>query len=106
MCVSFSKGRKAVTEYTVLKRYEGYTLCEFSLKTGRTHQIRVHAKHLGNPVVGDKVYGYKKQKFDLNGQLLHAYKLILTHPTTKETMEFTAPLPTYFEDVLKKLKEI
>lgn len=106
MSVSFSKGRRAVTEYSVLKRYEGYTLCEFSLKTGRTHQIRVHAKYLGNPVVGDKVYGYKKQKFDLNGQLLHAYKLILTHPVTKKTMEFVAPLPDYFQAVLNKLKEV
>lgn len=106
MAVSDIKGRRAVTEYRVLKRYEGFTLCEFSLKTGRTHQIRVHAKYLGHPVVGDKVYGYKKQKFDLSGQLLHAYKLILTHPKTGEVMEFTAPLPDYFENVLDKLKEI
>lgn len=106
MAVSSQKGRKAVTEYKVLRRFENYTLCEFSLKTGRTHQIRVHAKYLGHPVVGDKVYGYKKQKFDLNGQLLHAYKLILTHPRTNEVMEFTAPLPDYFNDVLSKLKEI
>ncbi len=106
MAVSLQKGRKALTEYKVLRRFENYTLCEFSLKTGRTHQIRVHAKYLGHPVVGDKVYGYKKQKFDLNGQLLHAYKLILTHPRTNEVMEFTAPLPDYFNDVLSKLKEI
>ncbi len=106
MAVSDSKGRRAVTEYRVLKRYEDFTLCEFSLKTGRTHQIRVHAKYLGHPVVGDKVYGYKKQKFDLNGQLLHAYKLILTHPKTGKVMEFVAPLPDYFKNVLDKLKEI
>lgn len=106
MTTSNSKGRNAVTEYRVLKRYDGYTLCEFSLKTGRTHQIRVHAKYMGNPVVGDKAYGYKKQKFQLDGQLLHAYKLILTHPTTGEVMEFTAPLPDYFTDVLSKLKEV
>lgn len=106
MAVSSQKGRRAVTEYKVLRRFDNYTLCEFSLKTGRTHQIRVHAKYLGHPVVGDKVYGYKKQKFDLNGQLLHAYKLILTHPKTNEVMEFTAPLPDYFNDVLSKLKEI
>ncbi len=106
MAVSKSDGRRAVTEFKVLKRYEGFTLCEFSLKTGRTHQIRVHSKYMGHPVVGDKSYGYKKQKFELNGQLLHAYKLILKHPKTGETMEFTAPLPDYFENVLSKLKEI
>lgn len=106
MAVSTSKGRRAVTEYKVIERYEGFTLCEFSLKTGRTHQIRVHAKYLGHPVVGDKAYGYKKQKFDLNGQLLHAYKLILKHPSSGEVMEFTAPLPCYFVNVLNKLKKI
>ncbi len=106
MAVSTAKGRRAVTEYKVVQRYEGFTLCEFSLKTGRTHQIRVHAKYLGHPVVGDKAYGYKKQKFELNGQLLHAYKLILKHPKTGEAMEFTAPLPDYFLDVLNKLKKV
>lgn len=97
-------GREAVTEYKVLQRFKEYTLCEFSLKTGRTHQIRVHAKHIGHPVVGDVEYGYKNQKFKLNGQLLHAYKLEFVHPTTKEKMCFTAPLPNYFEKVLKILK--
>lgn len=106
MAVSNAKGRRAVTEYRVIKRFEGYTLCEFSLKTGRTHQIRVHAKYLGHPVVGDKAYGIKKQKFQLNGQLLHAYKLILNHPTTGEKLEFTAPLPDYFTSVLEGLKEV
>lgn len=106
MAVSSTKGRRALTEYKVLKRFSGYTLCEFSLKTGRTHQIRVHAKYLGHPVVGDEKYGFKKQKFQLNGQLLHAKTLILTHPTTGEVMEFNAPIPPYFEEVLKKLKEI
>lgn len=97
-------GRKAITDYKVITRYEDYTLCEFSLQTGRTHQIRVHAKHLGHPVVGDKEYGYKNCKFNLNGQLLHAKELILTHPSTNEIMRFTAPLPDYFEKVLKTLK--
>lgn len=99
-------GKIAITKYKVIKRYEGYTLCEFSLKTGRTHQIRVHAKYLGNPVVGDKEYGYKKQRFNLEGQLLHAKKLVFTHPTSGEKMSFEAPIPSYFEKVLKKLKEI
>lgn len=101
--VSPDKGKLAITDYTVIKRYEGYTLCRFDLKTGRTHQIRVHAKHLGHPVVGDHVYGIKKQKFKLNGQLLHAAKLTLVHPTTGREMTFEAPLPDYFVEVLNKL---
>ncbi|MDE6105419.1 MAG: RluA family pseudouridine synthase, partial [Clostridia bacterium] len=100
------KGKLAITDYTVIKRYEGYTLCRFDLHTGRTHQIRVHAKHLGHPVVGDTVYGIKKQKFKLEGQLLHAFRLALVHPTTGREMTFEAPLPDYFTDVLSKLKEI
>lgn len=98
------KGKLAITDYTVVKRYkEGYTLCRFDLHTGRTHQIRVHAKYLGHPVVGDPVYGIKKQKFNLNGQLLHAARLELNHPSTGERMTFEAPLPDYFTNVLKKL---
>lgn len=105
MAVS-SGGRRAITHYKVLKRYEGYTFVEFKLETGRTHQIRVHCKYLGNPIVGDDVYGYKNQKFKLNGQLLHAIKLELNHPSSGERMTFTCPMPSYFEEVLKKLKEI
>ena len=96
-------GRRAVTHYKVLKRYKDYTYMEFSLETGRTHQIRVHTKYIGHPIVGDPVYGYKNQKFKLNGQLLHAYKLELTHPSTGERMTFEAPLPDYFQDILSKL---
>ena len=101
-----SKGRNAVTDYRVVKRYEGYTLCEFSLRTGRTHQIRVHSKYLGNPVVGDKLYGPKKCPFDLAGQLLHAYSLTFIHPSTGEEMTFTCDIPDYFKRVLSKLKEV
>lgn len=101
------KGKLAITDFTVLKRFkEGFTLCRFDLRTGRTHQIRVHAKHLAHPVVGDSVYGVKKQKFNLNGQLLHAWRLRLTHPKTGKEMTFEAPLPDYFTQVLNKLKEI
>ncbi|MBQ8885202.1 MAG: RluA family pseudouridine synthase [Clostridia bacterium] len=100
------RGKLAVTDYEVLLRFGGeYTLCKFNLHTGRTHQIRVHAKYLGHSVVGDPLYGIKKQKFPLNGQLLHAYKLSLDHPTTGERMEFSAPLPDYFEQVLKTLSK-
>ena len=97
-------GKLAITHYNVLKRYKVNCLVEFVLETGRTHQIRVHSKHLGNPIVGDKVYGIKNQKFNLNGQLLHAYKLELTHPTTGNRMEFTADIPEYFKAILSKLK--
>jgi len=102
--VDAKKGKIAITEYKVLERFNGYTLCQFKLQTGRTHQIRVHAKHMMHPVVGDPVYGIKKQKFNLNGQLLHAHTLELDHPTTRERMTFSAPLPDYFENVLEKLR--
>ena len=99
-----TSGRDAVTDYKVLERFGGYTLCEFSLQTGRTHQIRVHAKHIGHPVVGDKEYGFKNQKFKLDGQLLHAGKLSFNHPSTNEKVTFECPLPDYFNKVLKKLR--
>ncbi len=99
-----TSGRIAITDYKVLKRFNCHTLCEFKLKTGRTHQIRVHAKHLGHPIVGDKEYGYKNQKFNLNGQLLHAQKLEFVHPTTGKKVSFTSPIPDYFEKILKGLR--
>ena len=99
-------GRRAITNFKVLKRFTNFTLCEFNLQTGRTHQIRVHAKHLGHPVVGDLTYGFKNQRFKLNGQLLHAIKLEFTHPRTNEKVEFFAPLPNYFQDVLTKLEKM
>ncbi len=103
MAVSRNSGRIAITHYKVLERFSRYTLVEYELKTGRTHQIRVHSKHIGHPVVGDSQYG-GSNKFGLNGQLLHAHRLILTHPKTGEVMTFDAPLPKYFQDVLDKLR--
>ena len=98
------KGKTAVTDYEALTHYgSDYTLCRFTLQTGRTHQIRVHAKYMGHPVVGDPLYGIRRQRFSLAGQLLHAYKLIFAHPSTGEGMEFTAPLPDYFQGLLEKL---
>ncbi len=97
------EGREAVTDYTVLTRFDDNCLVLFVIRTGRTHQIRVHAKYIGHPVVGDKSYGYKKQKFDLNGQLLHAYRLTFTHPTTGKVMTFVAPVPDYFVKVYDTL---
>ena len=98
------EGKIAITDFEVVARFGAdYTLCRFILQTGRTHQIRVHAKHIGHPVVGDPVYGYKKQKFRLSGQVLHAHTLELTHPTKGERMTFHAPLPPSFDDLLQKL---
>ncbi len=98
------KGKIAITDYEVVAHFGAeYTLCKFILQTGRTHQIRVHAKHLGHPVVGDPVYGYKKQKFTLNGQLLHAWQLELDHPSLGKRMTFNAPLPPAFCEILQKL---
>ena len=98
------KGKIAITEFETVARFgTEFTLCKFMLQTGRTHQIRVHAKHMGHPVAGDPVYGYKKQKLNADGQLLHAWQLELTHPRSGERMIFNAPLPTQFEEILRKL---
>ncbi|QAA32043.1 RluA family pseudouridine synthase [Clostridium manihotivorum] len=96
-------GRRAVTHYEVLERYKSNTLVKCSLETGRTHQIRVHMAYLGHPLVGDPVYGYKKQKFKLEGQMLHAKTLGFVHPTKNEYVEFNSELPDYFLEVLSKL---
>ncbi len=99
-------GKSAITHFDVIERFKGYTLMHFRLETGRTHQIRVHAKDMLHPIVGDPVYGYQKQKFNLNGQLLHAKKLELTHPATGERMIFECELPDYFQKLLAKLHKI
>lgn len=96
-------GRKAITHFKVLKRYRGYTLLEAKLETGRTHQIRVHMNYIKHPIVGDATYGSRKQKFKLDGQLLHAKTVGFIHPHSKEYMEFNAPIPDYFKNVLNKL---
>lgn len=99
MAVVKDGGRTAITLYKVIARYDKYTLMEYELKTGRTHQIRVHSKHIGHPIVGDSAYGGSLKLYD-KGQLLHAYKLCFTHPVTRVYMEFYAPLPQYFTDAL------
>lgn len=96
-------GKVAETMYRVLEVLGNYTLVEFELKTGRTHQIRVHSAYLHHPIVGDKLYNNNKCKFNLNGQLLHAKKLILTHPRTNKLMTFECELPDYFKKVLINL---
>lgn len=95
-------GREAVTHFKVLERYNGYTLVECTLETGRTHQIRVHMASIGHSIVGDRVYGIKKEKIKTNGQLLHAKTIGFIHPKTGEEMRFTSNLPNYFEEILEK----
>ncbi len=104
--VGADKGKIAHTIYKVDKYYQGYTLVDFELKTGRTHQIRVHSAYIKHAIIGDTLYNPNPCKFKLNGQLLHAYKLVLTHPTTNEEMIFEAPLPDYFNKVLSQIKEV
>lgn len=97
-------GKRAVTHYEVIEKFNHYTLVKCNLETGRTHQIRVHMAHIGHPLVGDEIYGFKKQKFKLQGQVLHAKDLGFIHPTTKEYVEFSSKLPIYFENLLNNLR--
>lgn len=103
MAVTKNNSKEAVTNFTVLKRYQDMTLIECRLETGRTHQIRVHMAYIGYPVYGDPKYGYKRDD-QTNGQYLHAKTLGFIHPTTGEYLEFESPLPDYFEQKLNELK--
>lgn len=106
MAVDPRNGRDAITHYQVLERFGNYTYIECQLETGRTHQIRVHMSSIHHPIVGDDVYGPAKCPFSgLEGQTLHAMVLGFMHPRTGDYMEFSAPLPEYFEDLLKKLRK-
>lgn len=105
MAVTEKHSRHAVTHYRVLERLEKFTLIEAQLETGRTHQIRVHMTYIGHPLLGDLVYGPKKQPFSLEGQALHARVLGFIHPTTGEYMEFEAPLPPHFAALLERLRK-
>lgn len=106
MSINSKNGKDAVTHYKVLERFHGYTLVECRLETGRTHQFRVHMASIGHPLLGDQVYGPAKQPFRLQGQTLHAGVLGFLHPRTGEYMEFSAPLPKYFEELLEKLRRL
>ncbi len=97
--------KRAVTHWKVLKRFGRFTLIEARLETGRTHQIRVHMSYIKHPLVGDMLYGPRKQPFDVSGQLLHAKKLGFIHPKTGEYMEFESHRPEIFERVLEKLEK-
>ena len=105
MCINYNNGRNAITHYQVLRRFEQYTYVECRLETGRTHQIRVHMASIHHPLLGDTVYGPSKCPVpSLIGQTLHAGVLGIIHPRTGVYMEFTAPLPGYFEKLLKTLR--
>ena len=106
MSINQKNGKEAVTHYHVLKRFRRFTFVECQLETGRTHQIRVHMASIGHPLLGDQVYGPAKVPFSgLQGQTLHAGVLGIIHPSTGEYMEFHAPLPEYFEKLLRKLEQ-
>ena len=98
-------GREAITHFKVLERFGQYTLVECVLETGRTHQIRFNMASVGHSIVGDPLYGIKKEKYSLNGQLLHARTIGFIHPSTGETMEFTSELPEHFCRILEKLRK-
>ena len=106
MCVTAKNSKNAVTHYSVIRRYKGYTHIKCILETGRTHQIRVHMAYLGHPVAGDVVYGVKNEIVPFTGQCLHARKIGFVHPKTEEYLEFTSQLPDYFNDFLTKLNNI
>jgi len=104
MAVVFQHAKPAVTHYTVLERFSETTYLEVRLETGRTHQIRVHMVYVKHPVLGDPVYGTRKNKFGLNGQMLHAAHLGFEHPRSGKWMEFDAPVPKMFATILEKLR--
>lgn len=104
MAVNERNGKRAVTHYKVLQRFRDYTYIECRLETGRTHQIRVHMASIGHPLLGDEVYSNRKSPYKLQGQTLHAKILGFRHPSTGEYIETEAPLPEYFEHLLKVLE--
>lgn len=104
MAVNVKNGRRAVTHFKVLERLKSATLVELRLETGRTHQIRVHMAYIGHPLVGDTVYGRKKQKYDFEGQALHARLLGFVHPDSGEYVEFEAEPPVEFNELVKRLR--
>ena len=98
-------GKESITHFKVLKRYNGFTLLEVKIETGRTHQIRVHLSEIGYPIVGDEVYSNGKNPFGVKGQMLHAEKLELKHPRTGKDLTFEAPVPKYFANIINQLEK-
>lgn len=88
-----------------MKRYDGFTLLEVKIDTGRTHQIRVHLSEIGYPVVGDMVYSNGKNPFGVEGQMLHAKRIEFLHPSSKKQMAIEAPLPEYFQNIIDELNK-
>ena len=104
MAVDLLRGKEAETNFKVIERFNGFTLIECSLKTGRTHQIRVHLNYIGHPVIGDPVYGKGNRTLYDDGQLLFAHEIHFIHPKTKKEMTFSVDLPQYFKEILEKLR--
>ena len=104
MAVDLRNGKEAETTFRVLKRFSNSTLVECVLKTGRTHQIRVHMTYIGHPVIGDPLYGKGNRQIYDNGQLLYAHYIKFIHPRTKKALDFDSPMPSYFEEFLNNLK--
>ncbi|MCD7921654.1 MAG: RluA family pseudouridine synthase [Clostridiales bacterium] len=107
MSVNPKNGKPATTHYRVLERFQKYTSVQFQLETGRTHQIRVHMSHIGHPLLGDELYGGTSKNYHINGlcgQTLHAMTIGFVHPSTGAYMEFSAPLPAYFEELLLRFR--
>ena len=104
MAVTEGKSREAITQFQVLKRFSGYTLVEAVLRTGRTHQLRVHLAFIGYPIVGDQLYGQRKQGLNISRQALHSHILGFVHPSSKKYMEFSAPLPQDMQELIDCLK--
>lgn len=104
MAIDYKNGRNAVTHYSVISNYGKYAHIECQLETGRTHQIRVHMSSIGHPLLGDDVYGSGKSPYRLEGQTLHARVLGFVHPSTGKYMEFEAPLPDYFKEIIVDLE--
>lgn len=105
MAIDYKNGRRAVTHYRVIDNYGKYAHIECRLETGRTHQIRVHMTSIGHPLLGDDVYSTGRSPYNLTGQTLHARVLGFIHPSTREYVEFEAPIPDYFQAVLNDLME-
>ena len=104
MAVDLLRGKEAETHFKVIERFKDTTLVECALKTGRTHQIRVHMAYIGYPVIGDPIYGRGNRKMYDEGQLLFAHEIHFIHPRTKKEMTFSVDLPTYFKEILEKLR--
>lgn len=105
MAINEKNGKDAITHYKVLERFRNYTYMEFELETGRTHQIRVHMASIGHPLLGDTLYSSGKSPYKLQGQTLHAMTIGFQHPRTGEYFEISAPLPEYFEKILRDLRQ-